>query len=442
MVFVLVALALSELFGFIWVWSSMGYFNGSVAGYGTTDGFFAIAMAAVYIAFPFAVLFLNEGRRKRLVCEIVTILAAAALFARHYVLGTSGEAPNEIRFIIQLAPLVVCGVAGIASSGDARGKGKGKGDDARGSDGMVLDNQQSAAPTISHGGVEVENLGAQIVLNNLRIGDGTVALESQSAVKGRSPSAVKNGEHAPKKSGAADAMKPTSEDPTSGRHEGLVYSASAHGYVHPESSTVTVRTSKSRPTTIKKQGDAKRRKQSHKARGVGRFDPARTGGVRTVPYRSAPTGVRASQATKTGAKPSERRSDGTDSGVLSPDELVAKFPHPQDFERWCASLFRDLGCRSIRVTNEANDGGYDLLFQKGNQKWIAECKRYKFSNHVGRPEVQKLVGANALVRADRMAFITTSSFTAEASEYCKRVGVRMIDGSELVRLQKKARKLR
>lgn len=108
---------------------------------------------------------------------------------------------------------------------------------------------------------------------------------------------------------------------------------------------------------------------------------------------------------------------------------------PTEFEKLCALLFRQMGYEA-NVTSKTNDGGYDIVLMKNQIKAIVECKCYSIGNKVGRPEVQKLVGANNIVLADKMIFITTSEFSSYAVTYSNEVGVELIDGCKLLQLLK------
>lgn len=68
---------------------------------------------------------------------------------------------------------------------------------------------------------------------------------------------------------------------------------------------------------------------------------------------------------------------------------------------------------------------------------IVECKCYALEHKVGRPMLQKLVGANSSKKANSMVFITTSSFSAPAIAYGEEQGIWMIDGTELLNLLSK-----
>ena len=109
---------------------------------------------------------------------------------------------------------------------------------------------------------------------------------------------------------------------------------------------------------------------------------------------------------------------------------------PSEFENFCAILFEKMGYE-VEVTPKVNDGGYDLILEKDNLTSIVECKCYAMSNSIGRPLIQKLVGANQYFKADKMFFITTSYFTKEAINYAEDVNVELIDGRKLIDLNNK-----
>lgn len=109
---------------------------------------------------------------------------------------------------------------------------------------------------------------------------------------------------------------------------------------------------------------------------------------------------------------------------------------PTEFEKFCADLFRKMGY-SAKVTPATNDGGYDIVAQHNDKKYIIECKCYSQNNKIGRPAVQKLVGANHIAMANGMIFITTSSFTKSAIEYATEMNMELISGIDLVKLLEK-----
>ena len=129
---------------------------------------------------------------------------------------------------------------------------------------------------------------------------------------------------------------------------------------------------------------------------------------------------------------SQRRSATSVSNILQ-----AFGDDPAGFERFCASLFQRLGWNA-EVTPPVRDGGLDIRLRRAGYTAIVECKLFSVNHHVGRPIVQKLVGANEIEKARRMIIVTTSSFSPDAVSYARRVGVELVDGDQLVRLCQKA----
>ena len=126
--------------------------------------------------------------------------------------------------------------------------------------------------------------------------------------------------------------------------------------------------------------------------------------------------------------------------ISSTQAIVRRFADcPSDFENYCAEIYRRFGCEA-EVTPPTNDGGYDILLQDEQGLALIECKCFDASHAVGRPLLQKLVGANATVNADRLIFITTSSFSEGAVDYARHCGIPfgLVDGSKLLKLHEMA----
>ncbi|NBB23109.1 restriction endonuclease [Runella sp. CRIBMP] len=86
------------------------------------------------------------------------------------------------------------------------------------------------------------------------------------------------------------------------------------------------------------------------------------------------------------------------------------------------------GDEGIDGTIKEDKLGLDIIY--------IQAKRWQLGNVVGRPEIQKFVGALAGQGAKKGVFITTSSFTKEALEYMPRneTKIVLIDGSQLSQL--------
>ncbi|MEZ4852435.1 MAG: restriction endonuclease [Bacteroidia bacterium] len=108
---------------------------------------------------------------------------------------------------------------------------------------------------------------------------------------------------------------------------------------------------------------------------------------------------------------------------------------PDQFERLCQRLLRELGFVNVEVTGRTNDGGID---GKGIVKIggvlsfhvVFQAKRYKGS--VSSPVIRDFRGAMS-GRADKGLILTTGSFTREAKKEATRDGaipIDLIDGNE------------
>ena len=94
---------------------------------------------------------------------------------------------------------------------------------------------------------------------------------------------------------------------------------------------------------------------------------------------------------------------------------------------------RDAGER----IGKSGDGGIDGIIKEdrlGLDTIYIQAKRWQGS--VGRPEIQKFVGALQGQRAKKGVFITSSTFTADAIEYGSRIDTKvvLIDGEQLANL--------
>lgn len=92
---------------------------------------------------------------------------------------------------------------------------------------------------------------------------------------------------------------------------------------------------------------------------------------------------------------------------------------------------------AARAVGQSGDGGIDGIIDEdplGLDVIYLQAKRWE--GVVGRPEIQKFAGALQGRRAKKGVFITTSSFTREASEYASMIDNRivLIDGRRLARL--------
>lgn len=112
---------------------------------------------------------------------------------------------------------------------------------------------------------------------------------------------------------------------------------------------------------------------------------------------------------------------------------------PTFFEQLVVDLLVKMGYGGSRRDageriGQTGDGGIDGIIKEdrlGLDAIYLQAKRWQGS--VGRPEIQKFVGALQGQRARKGVFITTSSYTADAIDYASRIDTKvvLIDGKTL-----------
>ena len=115
---------------------------------------------------------------------------------------------------------------------------------------------------------------------------------------------------------------------------------------------------------------------------------------------------------------------------------------PAFFEQLVVELLVSMGYGGSRRdagqrVGQSGDGGIDGIIKEdrlGLDTIYLQAKRWQGS--VGRPEIQKFVGALQGQRAKKGVFITTSVFTADAVDYAGRIETKvvLIDGTQLAGL--------
>ena len=116
---------------------------------------------------------------------------------------------------------------------------------------------------------------------------------------------------------------------------------------------------------------------------------------------------------------------------------------PTAFERLVVQLLQRMGYGgevqgSGFVTSAGNDGGIDGIIKEdvlGLGRIHIQAKRYDLGNSVGRPEIQRFVGALAVAQSNKGVFITTSYYSDGARQYAANLNgatsLVLIDGKEL-----------
>jgi len=125
-------------------------------------------------------------------------------------------------------------------------------------------------------------------------------------------------------------------------------------------------------------------------------------------------------------------------------ELLARIMtcSPAFFEKLVVELLVKMGYGGSRRDageriGQTGDGGIDGIIKEdrlGLDTIFIQAKRWQGT--VGRPEIQKFVGALQGQRARKGVFITTPSYTADATDYASRIDTKvvLIDGRQLATL--------
>lgn len=117
---------------------------------------------------------------------------------------------------------------------------------------------------------------------------------------------------------------------------------------------------------------------------------------------------------------------------------------PTFFERLVVELLVKMGyggsrSEAARAVGQTGDGGIDGIIDEdrlGLDTIYIQAKRWNLNNTVGRPEIQRFVGALMGRRARKGIFITTSDFSMEARNYVNNIDFKvvLIDGKRLAEM--------
>ena len=125
---------------------------------------------------------------------------------------------------------------------------------------------------------------------------------------------------------------------------------------------------------------------------------------------------------------------------MNPAQALCNNATPDAFERLAQRLLRESGFTKVEVRGKTGDGGIDgvgvLRVNLVSFQVYFQCKRWAGS--VGAREIRDFRGA-LQGRADKGLFITTGTYTTQASDEATRDGaiaIDLIDGNRLVELLK------
>lgn len=129
------------------------------------------------------------------------------------------------------------------------------------------------------------------------------------------------------------------------------------------------------------------------------------------------------------------------------EELLAEImkQSPSFFESLVVKLLEKMGYGGSiegagNVVGKSGDEGIDGIIREdklGFSLIYIQAKRWELSKTIGRPEIQKFVGALAGQGATKGLFISTAQFTKEAYEYANKqhtTKVVLVDGKKLAKL--------
>lgn len=126
------------------------------------------------------------------------------------------------------------------------------------------------------------------------------------------------------------------------------------------------------------------------------------------------------------------------------DDLLSEIMKqtPEYFEALVVKLLQKMGYggslpSSGFVVGKSGDEGIDGIIQEdklGFNLIYIQAKRWAGDTTIGRPEIQRFVGALADRRRSKGLFITTAQFSKEAIKYAKNQQVILIDGITLTKL--------
>ena len=107
-----------------------------------------------------------------------------------------------------------------------------------------------------------------------------------------------------------------------------------------------------------------------------------------------------------------------------------------EFEEYIADLFSILGyaAKNVPLTK---DQGIDVLVHRSGMRYGIQAKYY--SQSVGNAAVQQAIAGREYYKLDKGVVVTNSTFTPAAVALAKKTNIRLIDGTELNKLIKKAK---
>ena len=117
------------------------------------------------------------------------------------------------------------------------------------------------------------------------------------------------------------------------------------------------------------------------------------------------------------------------------DKICIRKMDAYDFEKLCTDFFKKLGYIKAERIGGAGDRGVDILLTNSQGEFeIAQCKRYKKGNNVGSTPIQRVDSFARTRHAVKSWVITTSDFTPDGRSEAELAGVKIVNGSELIKM--------
>ena len=113
----------------------------------------------------------------------------------------------------------------------------------------------------------------------------------------------------------------------------------------------------------------------------------------------------------------------------------------REFELLVGEAFRLQGYKVTELGGNGQDGGIDLVLNKGPEKFFVQCKQWK-AFKVGVTVVRELYGVMAAQGAAGGFVVTSGRFTDEAIEFASGRNIRLVDGPVLLGMIKQAKNAR
>jgi hypothetical protein len=132
--------------------------------------------------------------------------------------------------------------------------------------------------------------------------------------------------------------------------------------------------------------------------------------------------------------------------VIPPTPVTDSIPDnttlsSRTFEHEVAWLFNTLSKHKAIVVGGSGDGGVDIKIvnSAGKLVGVVQCKRYQADKALAPLFVREAYAVKAKYQVDVAYLATTATFTNETRKEAQSMGIKLLDGSDLARMQARAR---